>query len=46
MDKVFSENLSILFKDAAEEVAKKKNLCRKLLNNSLFAQHHAYLIWK
>lgn len=38
--------LSIMFKNSAEEVSKKKNLCRRLINNASFVQHHAYFIWK
>jgi len=52
-DKIFSnlqntvkENHNLLQRDTYAEMQKKKGLCRKLLNNSLFVQHHAYLIWK
>ena len=42
----FKNNFELVIKDASSEVQKKKNLCRKLINNSLFVQHHAYMIWK
>ncbi len=35
-----------MVKNCSEEVRIKKNLCRRLLNNASFVQHHAYLIWK
>jgi hypothetical protein len=38
--------VNIVFKDAKQEVTKKKNLCRKLINNSQFVQQHAYMIWR
>ena len=38
--------MNILFKDAGRESTKKKWLCRRLIDNSNFVQHHAYFIWK
>jgi hypothetical protein len=38
--------LAMLLKGSGEEMAKKRTLCRKLINNSSFIQHHAYFIWK
>lgn len=35
-----------MFLDSKEELQKKKNLCRKLVMNSQFVQHHAFMIWK
>jgi hypothetical protein len=46
MENIYKGNFEIATKDSGAEVQKKKNLCRKLLNNSLFVQHHAYMIWK
>lgn len=42
----YKNNFELLVKDASSEMQKKKNLCRRLINNSLFVQHHAYMIWK
>jgi hypothetical protein len=36
----------IINKDTKSEIQKKKNLCRKLVNNASFVQAHAYLLWK
>lgn len=46
MENIYKHNFEMAIKDAGPEIQKKKNLCRKLLNNSLFVQHHAYMIWK
>ena len=46
MEERLSANLAHLLKDSGKEIAKKKNLCRKLINNSNYVQHHAYFIWK
>ncbi len=46
MENSYRNNYDLVIKDAGSEVQKKKGLCRKLLNNSLFVQHHAYMIWK
>ena len=40
------QNIFTLFKDAGKQLTKKKWLCRKLIDNSNFVQHHAYFIWK
>ena len=42
----YKNNFKLLVKDASSEMQKKKSLCRRLINNSLFVQHHAYMIWK
>lgn len=36
----------VINKSTSAEIQKKKGLCRKLINNSLFVQHHAYMLWK
>jgi hypothetical protein len=45
-ENVYREHFSTAIRDAPSEIQKKKALCRKLMNNSLFVQHHAYMIWK
>lgn len=46
MQGVITNNMRILVKDSSKEIAQKKGLCRKLINNSNFVQHHAYFVWK
>jgi hypothetical protein len=41
-----ANQLLLLLKNSGEELSKKRSLCRKLINNSSFIQHHAYFIWK
>jgi len=46
MQNLFSNSISSMFTDYKIEVEKKKGLCRKLVMNSQFVQHHAFMIWK
>jgi hypothetical protein len=46
MQTLVFDTMMPMFINSKEEVQKKKNLCRKLVMNSQFVQHHAFMIWK
>ena len=46
MENLLFQAIAPIFIDAKQEAEKKRGLCRKLVMNSQFVQHHAFMIWK
>jgi hypothetical protein len=46
IENIYRGNFLVVNSDTKTEIQKKQNLCRKMISNSLFVQHHAYLLWK
>ena len=46
IENVTRAHIGVMTKETGPEMQKKRGLCRRLINNSMFVQGHAYMRWK